>query len=230
MQRSLLKQLFSICTLVLCLQGYGQVRVSFATDVSGVRNFSPQQKFWAIGQTVQAQFYLSDRNAMYVWLIYFSPGRFDNDFRATARSAATSPSTYDFKVKGVWNMKEFSIGWKHYFKGAADMERGNSGIYGLAGFGLMFTGVKNTYFTEVDTALYTNGGAPLAGSSSFRRLILDLGLGYEVSLGADFYVYADARTMVRASSYPSPYFHRTKDVPLPLIASLGVRIRFGLTD
>jgi len=230
MQGSLLKQLFVIFTLLLCLQLTAQVRVSFATDVSGVRNFSPQQKFWAIGQTVQAQFHLSDRNAMYVWLIYFSPGRFDNNFTATARSGTTTPSNYNFKVKAVWNMREFSVGWKHYFRGGADMERGNSGIYGIAGFGLMFTGLKNTYFTEVDTALYSNGGAPLAGSSNFRRLILDLGLGYEVSLGADFYVYADARTMVRASSYPSPYFHRTKDVPLPLIASLGVRIRFGLTD
>ena len=223
-----MRSLLAALLVFLTLSTSAQVRYSFATDLSGFRNFSPGQKFWAIGQTIQVHAHLSKKEGLYAWLVYYSPGRFSNDFIAKAKDPSTNPASLRYTVKGLWHTKEFSFGYRHYFKGSFDAEK-DWNLYGLAGLGLMFTGVKNTLKEQVDTSLYILPATPVNGTSSFRRLTLDLGMGAEVPLRGDFYFYGDVRTLLPASSNPSPYFHRDKNIPLPLMVNIGVRILFGFS-
>lgn len=189
-----------------------------------MRNFSPGQKFWSLGGTVQFNIHFSKKESGYGWITYYVPGKFSNKFIAEAKSPATVPQALPFKAAANWRSNEVSLGWKHYFKGSFDAETGWN-LYGLAGFGLMFTKLENVFTPAVDTALYTTPTLP--GKSEFYRLTLDLGGGVEFPVGANLFLFGDARTWIKASDDPSPYLHHTKRVPLPVIASGGIRILFG---
>jgi hypothetical protein len=204
-----------------------QVKFSLATDVSLLRNFSPKQKFWAFGQSVQTNFHFNKKETAYAWLVYHNAGKFKNDFSANAKSLSTTPSSINYKVQGKWRFREFSLGWKHYFKGSFDAETGWS-FYSIAGFGLLFAEVENTTKQNIDTVLYDITTTPKIGIAQFKRLTIDLGIGGEIPLGGNFFIYGDVRTYIPGSDYPSPYLHSNKNVPLPLTANLGLRILFDL--
>lgn len=208
---------FTICT-------HAQIRFSIATDLSLMRNLSPKQKFWALGETVQFNFHFSQKQSAYAWLNYYTAGKFQNNFTAIAKSSATSPSAIPFIASAQWRNNEVSLGWKHYFKGSFDAETGYN-LYGTAGFGLMFTKVTNIFTPVIDTAKYTT--STLAGNGEFYRLTIDIGTGIEFPVGGNFFVYGDVRTWIPTSDYPSPYLHSNKNVPMPLIISGGMRILFG---
>src|SRR5689334_6911127 len=93
----------------LTSQSYAQIRVSIATDLTFVRNFSPEQEFWAIGQTVQGGFHFSKKETGYVWMNYFINGKFSNDRIAISKSG-TAPDTIAYTAKSTWNPREFSVG------------------------------------------------------------------------------------------------------------------------
>lgn len=189
-----------------------------------MRNFSPNQKFWSLGETVQFNFHFTKRQSAYAWLAYYTPGKFKNNFSATAKSPVTVPSNIPFKATGRWRSNEVSIGWKHYFKGSFDAETGYN-VYSIAGLGLMFTKVENIFTPSIDTSLYT---APTrSGNSEFYRLTIDLGVGAEFPIGGNFFLYSDVRTWIPTTDYPSPYLHNNKNVPMPLMISGGMRILFG---
>jgi hypothetical protein len=219
-----LKRFFFIPALLMALAGSGQVRFSVSSDFAVMRNFSPKQKFWTLGQTVEGNFHFSKKETAYAWINYYIPGKFKNHFNASAKSPSTLPPTINFTASARWRNNEVSLGWKHYFRGSFDAENGWS-LYGTAGFGLMFTKVENSFDPAVDTALYNTPLLP--GSNQFYRLTLDLGLGVEFPVGGDFFLYSDIRTWIPSSGYPSPYLHNTKNVPLPAIVSGGLRILFG---
>lgn len=212
------------CTLLPVLVK-AQASFSIATDGALMRNFSPKQKFWAVGQTVIADIHLDKKESAYIWLSYFSPGRFSNRFPAPALDPLTSPSSVLVRVRGVWESREISIGWKHYFSGAHNAEN-KWNLYGRAGFGLMFNRASNSYATEVDTAVYDISKLPLAGDNRFNRLTVDLAAGMEISLGGKFYFYSELRTAIPSSDYPAPVLHNNKNVPMPVILAAGVRISF----
>lgn len=211
--------------LLAALPSFAQVHFSVATDMGLLRNFSPKQKFWAIGQTVIGNFHINKRETVYAWLTYYSPGRFRNNFTATAKSPSTSPSTSSYRVTGTWRFREVSVGWKHYFKGAFNEENTWS-LYSIAGLGVMFNKVENRFKQAVDTSLYSLAILPLEGSSVFNRLTLDLGLGLDFPIGADIYVYSDVRSFVPITDYPSLYLHQNKNVPLPFMVNIGFRFLF----
>lgn len=198
--------------------------MSIAPDLSLMRNFSPKQKFWALGETVQFDFHFNKKQTAYAWLAYYTPGKFSNNFTATAKSSNTIPPVIPFKASAKWRNNEISMGWKHYFKGSFDAEAGYN-IYSIAGFGLMFTKVQNVFSPGIDTSLYTT--PTRFGSSEFYRLTIDLGTGIEVPIGGNFFIYSDLRTWVPSSDYPSPYLHSNKNVPLPFMISGGLRVLFG---
>lgn len=188
-----------------------------------MRNFSPKQKFWALGQTVQFNFHFTKRETAYAWLTYYTAGKFKNNFVATAKSGSTNPQTIPFRAAAKWRNNEVSLGWKHYFKGDFDAETG-WGFYGTAGFGLMFTKVENVFTPGIDTSLYFT---PLRmGNDEFKRLTIDLGMGVELPLGGDFFLYSDVRTWIPTSNYPSPSLHNNKNVPLPFMIAVGLRVLF----
>lgn len=192
----------------------------------GMRNFSPDQKFWAIGQTIRAQFHFTEKEAFYAAIGYHSRGAFDNQFTANAKSTSTLPASIVYDVKGKMRSNQISIGWNHFWWGGFNSEN-TINIYTLAGFGIMFGHIENVYSTAIDTSLYDNSAAPLAGNGKFKRLTFDIGLGAEYPLGGTLYAYGDIRTWLPTSDYPSPYLHNNEKVPLPLIFGIGLRILFG---
>ncbi|HEX2608834.1 MAG TPA: hypothetical protein VHK91_15730 [Flavisolibacter sp.] len=203
-----------------------QVRFSFATDISILRNFSTQQKFWALGQTVQGNFHFSRSESVYAWLSYHTNGSFTNTFTAAAKSPSTAPANLSYDVKGQWRFRQVSVGWKHYFMGRFNgTDRFN--FYGLGGFGLLFATAENSIVSEIDTASYNLSEMPVIGTYDFKRLTIDLGLGAEYPMGANIYLYGDLRTWLPASSYPSSVFHNPNKVPLPVMAQIGLRILIG---
>ena len=191
-----------------------------------MRNYSPRHRYWAIGHTVHGDFHVSAKNTIYGGLSYFSPGSFSNHFTAYARNPVTSPQTIGFRVRGRWWQRGVSIGWKYYLKGSYLDER-DWMLYTQVGFGLQFPRVENQYSQPIDTARYSIPGVPLEGRDHFRRLTLDLGLAAEFPIAVDMYVYGTIRTSVATTDYPSPFLHRDKHVPLPLIIGGGIRILFN---
>lgn len=217
-----------ILFLVLCGVGSKaqQLRFSVASDISVLRNFSPSQRFWALGQTVQTQLHVDKHETLFGNIRYYSPGNFKNTFTATAASPLTVPATKNYRVSGSWNLKEIVLGWKHYFKGSFDAET-SWNLYGFGGFGLIFTSVENGLATSIDTTVYKLQAAPEIGSGHWKRLSIDLGMGGEYPMGGNFFLYSEVQTWIHTSAYPSPFLHRNERVPFPVTLDIGLRILFG---
>jgi len=219
-----LKKLLSTLLLFSCLLAKAQNVVSVATDLSVLRSLSEGQRFTAIGQTVQAQYHFTPKEAGYAWVSYYSPGKYKNTLTATAKDPLTTPAAINYTASSELRFRQISLGWKHYFKGAYDSEDPFN-MYGTAGFGLLFAKVKNTHSPTIDTASYTLPAQAVAGSDDFRRLTFDLGLGTELRLGAGIYFYTELRTWLPASSNPAPYLF-DQHTPQIVILNGGIRILF----
>src|ERR1043166_9591557 len=103
------------------------------------------------------------------------------------------------------------MGWKHYLKGASDLEAKWS-VYGYAGFGLLLGRVINTHSVAIDTSFYS---VPVRnGKANFKRLTFDVGVGYEIFLGGDIYFYNEARVWIPTTDYPSKYIFINNNDPL----------------
>lgn len=205
---------------------FAQPTFSIATDGSVLRNFSPQQKFWAAGQTVQMQFHFSPTQSAYTWVDYYTEGKFKNNFTASAKSFATSPQQIAYTATGYLTFRQISVGWKHYFKGSYNTTK-DVNIYGLAGFGFLFAKARNNSSVPIDTIRYTV--RPVIGEGNIKKLTLDLGAGGELHLGGNFYAYADVRTWLPASSSPSPFLHNQRNMPLPVMLCAGLRLLFDFS-
>jgi len=194
-----------------------------ATDLDFQRNFRKGQQFWAEGETIQMQFHFTPKNAVYTWASYYSNGKINSTQTATAKSPSTLPQTISYRNKSLIRFKHISVGGKHYFKGDAMQESGWS-IYGQGGFGVILGRVINSYATHVDTSLYVTSLSE--GKANFKRLTIDLGIGWEKSLGGTLYLYSDLRFWVPTSDYPSTYLSVNHDAPLAGMLNFGVRILF----
>lgn len=118
-----------------------------------------------------------------------------------------------------------SLGFKHYFVGTTDAEV-NWNLYTITGFGLMFGRATNHYTASIDTSLYNAPQQPVTGHGHFKRLTLDLGLGWEIPLSADIYLYVNGKVWIPTSDYPSKYLFVNDNAPLVGMLGLGVRILF----
>lgn len=219
--------IFSV-NIILHFSSSAQVEFSLGTGIAGLRNFSPQQTFWAVGQTVRANFHFSPKQSAYAWLDYYTEGKFKNNFVATTKPPFAPPFQIPFTATGRLTYSHLSVGWKHYLKGSYDGGKAFN-LYGMAGFGFLLARVRNQFSPEIDTSRYFVPTEPTTGRR-FKRLTFDLGFGAEYPLGGNFFAFADARTWLPASSNSSPYLHNQRNVPLPLIMSAGLRILFGLAD
>ena len=202
---------------------FGQVRFSVATDFGFQRSFKKEQQYWAVGHTVHTLFHLTPKDAAYIWISYYSEGRFHNDLTATAKSVLTVPQQINFRNNAAMRFKHFSIGWKRYLRGVFDSEE-KWMIYGYGGFGLMLGRVINSHEPGVDTAAYDVPVKP--GKANFKRLTLDLGLGWETPLGADIFFYAEGRVWIPTTDYPSTFIFVNNNAPLTGMANVGLRILF----
>jgi hypothetical protein len=199
------------------------IQFSVATDLGLQRSFKKEQQYWAAGHTIQLQFNFSPKDGVYAWVSYHTNGKFGNNVTATAKSPATFPQQINYVNNAVMRFKHVSIGWKRYLKGAFNMEEG-SGIYSYAGFGILLGRVDNSHSVPIDTVVYN---VPVrSGKANFKRLTLDLGLGWEAPLGADVFVYAEGRVWVPTTDYPSKYIFVNDNAPLVGMFNVGVRILF----
>lgn len=205
------------------LLGAQPPQFSIATDIGIQRSFKKEQQYYAFGHTVQAQFHLTYKDAVYVWLSYYTNGKFNNDVTATAKSPLTLPQQIDYRNRAIMSFRQFSAGWKKYLKGHYMTEDGWN-LYTYAGFGLLYGRVENSHTVPIDTLDYN---VPVQhGKGKFKRLTLDLGLGAEFPLGGDFYLYTEGRLWVPATDYPSKYVFVNENAPLVGMFNAGIRILF----
>src|SRR5688572_33198770 len=99
-----------------------------ATDFGVQRSFKKEQRYWAVGHTVQALFHFTPRDGAYVWIAYYSDGKFHNDLTASAKSMLTFPQQINYRNDASMRFKHFSVGWKRYLRGQFDSEE-NWNIY-----------------------------------------------------------------------------------------------------
>ena len=213
--------LFLIINFLFFLTQAQPIRFSFGTDLGVQRSFKKDQRYNAIGHTVHGHFHFTQKQGMYVSFVYFSAGRFNNDFVAVAKFPAITPQQVNYQNKAEMRFKQFSLGWKQYLKGGYNITQGWS-LYGFAGFGLMLGRVTNVHSVGIDTSQYD---VPVrSGMAHFKRLTLDLALGWEVPIGADIFFYTEARAFVPTTDYPSKHLFVNDNAPFAAAAVAGIRI------
>lgn len=194
-----------------------------ATDLGLIRNFPKGQRYLAIHNTMHADFHLAMKDGIQVSFGYSAAGKYKNNLTAAALDPATSPQEIQYVNNGKMRTRLLSVGWKHYLKGHPQAEKGWN-LYSRAGFGLLMGWVENTTSRSIDTAQYQ---LPVkSGNANFKRLTFDLALGWEKSLGADFYFYTESRVSVPSPGYPSPFLLVNDHAPFTAVVCGGLRILF----
>lgn len=198
-------------------------RLSVASDISVQRNFKPQQKYFAFGHTTKFILHLTPKESIYTWIAFYSRGHFHNNVTAVAKSPLTIPQTINYTNRARMGLKQFSLGYHRYLKGQPDIEEGWN-LYGYAGFGLVFGRVLNAQSIAIDTNTHT---VPVRnGEGNFKRLTVDLGIGWEKPLVGDFFFYTEARVWIPTTDYPSKYIFVNDNAPFVGMLCAGLRILF----
>lgn len=208
---------------LLSFSSFSQPRFSIATDLGLQRSFKKEQQYWAVGQTVQVQYNINPKSGFYTWISYYSVGKFRNHLTATAKSTTTTPQLVNYDNDAQMRFKHFSLGWRRYLKGSCIAEEKWS-LYGYAGLGILLGRVFNIHSVSLDTSIYF---VPVrAGKANFKRLTADLGLGWEMPVGADVYLYAEGRVWIPTTDYPSKYLFVNDNAPFVGMVNFGLRILF----
>lgn len=213
----------TILCIFIGVQIGAQPRFSIATHPEMIRSFRKDQQFWAFGHNTQAQFHLTPKDGIYVSFAYYSGGKFKNQLQATAKNILSIPQEISYTNNAKLRIRHFATGWKKFLKGSSEKEE-NWSIYGLGGFGLLFGNISNTHSEEIDTANYNI--PVLSGTANFKRLTYDLGLGIDVPMKGDLYLYAEGKIAVPAWGYPSNYLLVNDKAPLTGTVGAGIRILF----
>jgi len=219
------KNILFLLLLFVSEVAFSQTRISASTDFMVLRSFKEDQRFWAIGQNIMADWHFTAKGGAYASLSYSSYGNFTNQLSATAKDSTTSPQQISFDNHAQIRFQQLSLGFKHYFVGTTDAEI-KFNLYTITGLGLIFGRVTNKYSTSIDTSLYNAPVQPVNGSGHFKRLTLDLGLGWEVPLSGDFFLYVNGKVWIPTSDYPSKYLFVNDNAPLVGMVGLGIRILF----
>jgi hypothetical protein len=214
-----------LITLGVCQISFSQGFFSLASGLSLQRSFKKDQRYWAIGQDVICNYHFS-KTGIYASVSYYTDGKFKNELVASAKSPGTSPQEIFFTNSAVLRLRQISLGWRYYLLGAPDAEQ-HWALYGITGFGLIFGKATNNYSATIDTSLYNAPPQPASGSGHFKRLTLDLGLGWEMPLRGDIYFYAEGKTCIPTTDYPSKYLFVNDNAPLTASVSAGLRILFN---
>ena len=204
---------------------FSQTHISFSTDASVLVSFKEDQRFWAFGQDVVMNWHFMPRSGAYAWVSYYSKGHFDNSLSAVAKTPATIPQEIFFTNNAEVRFQQVSLGWKYYLVGRSDAEE-NWNLYTITGLGVLFGTATNSYTAAIDTTLYIPPSHPVAGSGHFKRLTLDLGLGCEIPVDGDLYIYAEAKCWLPTTDYPSPYLLVNENAPITGMVTAGLRILF----
>ena len=199
-------------------------QISMTTDVSLQHNFKKEQRYSSVGQTINIVLHLTGKDALYTNFNYYSNGKFKNDVTATAKSPLTLPQKINYVNSGKMRLKHFSLGYRKYLKGTADAEK-DWNIYAYGGLGIIIGRIENAHSVSIDTAIYS---VPVySGKANFKRLTLDLGVGWEIPIGGDFFFYTEGRVWVPTTDYPSNYIFVNENAPFVGMLNMGLRIFFN---
>ena len=213
-----------IFSIFICSTAFSQrPQFSLGTDLSILRSFKKEQRFFSVGQTVYFHFHFTPTDGGYAWFTYYANGKFTNDVTAIAKSPVTAPQQINYLNHAQMRLKQISLGWRHYLKGTFDSET-NWNLYGLAGFGLMMGTVTNIQSAIIDSNVYRI--PVLGGNGKFKRLTFDLGLGVEFPVGGDLFLYFEGRALIPTTDYPSLYLFINKNAPFTATVNAGLRILF----
>lgn len=219
-----MKKIITILAIACCINAAAQdSRWSLATDLTLQQSIQKPQRYTGLGQNIAFHFHATEKDGAYALIAYYSRGSFKNTIIAPARSATTSPQQISFTNNATMRLRQISIGWHHYIKGSAYNEE-SWNLYTTAGFGLLFGNATNDFTAAVDTSLYTLPAHPVKGEGNFKRLTFDAGLGGEIPLGGDIFLYIEGRAWLPASSYPTKYLYQNQNAPYIATASFGIRI------
>ena len=198
-------------------------RFSLGLDLGIERNFRKEQRYFTLHNTMHGDFHITKKDGVRFSFGYGSKGNFKNKLLAEAAVSSTTPQQLTYTNKATMRLRQITIGWKHYLKGEPVLEEGWS-LYGTAGFRLLMGEVTNVFSTTIDTSQYL---VPVKeGKANFKRLGLDLSLGWEKHLSADFYFFTEARFLVPSPGYPSEYLLVNDNAPFAGIFCGGLRILF----
>lgn len=200
-----------------------ETRFSLSTDGNILRSLRKQQRFWAVGQTVTGHFHFTPKNEAYAWVVYYTNGVFHNQLNASAKQPTTTPQQIAFTNTARMRIRQISLGWKHYLKGSYNAEE-KWNLYASAGWGLMMGRIENTQSVKIDTSNYYV--QVLEGSAHFKRLTADFTLGYEKPVGADVFLYLEARALLPITDYPSQFIYIYDNAPFVGSVNIGVRVLF----
>jgi len=223
-----LKKIKPILLLIACAISqslFSQIGISGSADASLMRSFKKDQQYWGYCQSILVDWHFTNKGGAYASLSYCYNGSFTNQLTATAKDSTTSPQAISFTNKAQLRLQQISLGFKHYFVGTTDAEV-NWNLYTITGFGLMFGKVTNTYSASIDTSLYNAPQQPVSGSGHFKRLTLDLGLGWEIPLNGDIFLSVSGKVWIPTSDYPSKYLFVNDNAPLVGMVGLGLRFLF----
>jgi hypothetical protein len=212
-----------ILAVIICNVVIAQVGFSVNSDVGVARSFKQGQRYFSFGQTVNVGIHITEKNGAYFGFSYYSNGRFTNKLVADAKQPGTIPQTISYDNNAKLGVRNFSIGYQHYFKGNALAEE-KWNLYGKAGFGLLSGTVSNAHNVIIDTAAYNL--PVLQGEAKFKRINVDLAIGFEKYLSGDLYFYSEARMFIPTTDYPSKYLFVNDDSPLTGSIAAGIRILF----
>ncbi len=218
-----------ILKIILCIAPFlvnSQVKFSFATDASLLRNFDGKQPFTVFGQSIHAQWHMDDLSTIYSFLTYHLDGKYKSKLVAMAKQPSTVPATINFTNSSAMRLRQISIGLKRYFAGTyKTLESFN--IYALGGFGLIIGSATNNFSSAIDTTQYLVQNNIINGTGKFKRLSFDLGLGFEVPVGYELFLFSEVRIHIPTSEYPSNYLLKNNNAPLLGSINLGVRLLFN---
>jgi hypothetical protein len=217
-----------ISLLAFCLWSttcFSQFRFSTATGLSLLRNFTEHQQFFSVGHEIILDFHVNPKNGAYASFAYYSPEKKNNAMLAIAKSSTTIPQQVSFINHSRISFKQFSLGWKHYVRGVNDAEI-EWGLYTITGFGIVFGKTVNEYSLIVDTTLYNLPGNPVSGEGHFKRLTVDLGLGWDLPVSSEMFFYAEAKAWIPTTEYPSKYLFINNNAPFTATIAAGIRILF----
>ena len=202
---------------------FSQGFISITTGLSVQRSLKQDQRYWAAGQDVIFNWHYTLRTGLYVAACYYADGKFKNELSATAKSPTTTPQQILFTNNAEIRLKQLSLGWRYYLVGNAESEE-HWNLYGITGFGVIFGKVTNNYSTTIDTSLYNAPAQPASGTGDFKRLTVDLGLGWETPVRGDVYFYAESKVWIPTTDYPSKYLLVNENAPFIATVTAGLRI------
>jgi hypothetical protein len=217
------RKLVILLVFFMPLPGSTQNLLSVSSDFSVQHNFRKTQNYWSLGPCFNAIWHLDRENGITVSYGFTTNGKFRNQLSAYAKQPTTIPQQVNYKSTSNLHVDQFSIGWRKYLKGHASIDEGWN-LYSNIGFGLLSAEINNSAEPIPDTLLYN---LPVTtGEGQFKRLTIDVALGFEVVVAGDIYAYSELKSWIPTSSYPSKYLLANNDAPLIGMLSVGLRVLF----